>query len=86
MTTQLDEHCACQGTVVDFKSGKYTIQYIDGTSAAFTKTALMKVLSPVLIEQTAPALLTSKAPPREIRADIGTDSGRGSGSQLSTLS
>ena len=44
----MDGHCACQGTVVDFKSGKYTIQYTDGTSAASTKTALMKVLSPVL--------------------------------------
>ena len=64
----MHEHCACQGTVVDFKSGKYTIRYIDGTSAAFTKTALMKVLSPVLTEQTAPALLTSEAPLR--RAEL----------------
>ena len=86
MTTQLDEHCACQGTVVDFKSYKYTIQYTDGTSAAFTKTALMKVLSPVLTEQTAPALLTSEAPPRESRDDIGADSTRSGGSQPNSMS
>ena len=48
----MDEHCACQGTVVGFKNRKYTIQYIDGTRATFTKTALMKVLTPVLTELT----------------------------------
>ena len=51
---QLDGQTVCLGTVVAFKStGKYTIQYTDGTTAALNKTALKKVLSPTLTKETA---------------------------------
>jgi len=42
-----------QGTVLDFKAGtqKYVIGYHNGTTAALTKTQLMKILSPVLAQQ-----------------------------------
>ena len=64
----MDGQTVCLGTVVAFKStGKYTIQYTDGTTAALNKTALKKVLSPTLTKETAavavhePAVETSIA-------------------------
>ena len=48
-------HGVCEGTVVSFTTAgsKYRIEYTDGTTAALTKTALMKVLSPPPIAGTA---------------------------------
>ena len=43
---QSDEHNVCEGTVVGFKAGKYTISYKDNTTATLTKTALVKTLLP----------------------------------------
>ena len=47
---QLYDHSVCEGTVVGFKAGKYTICYKDNTTATLTKTALVKTLSPVVVE------------------------------------
>ena len=46
-------HGVCEGTVVSFAShgSKYSIEYTDGTTAALTKTALTKILSPVSVPQ-----------------------------------
>ena len=38
-----------------FKATKYIIRYKDGTTGTLTKTALMKVLTPVLVETTSAA-------------------------------
>ena len=58
---QSNEHRVCEGTITDFKASKYIIQYKDGTTASLTKTALMKVLRPVLVEATAAAPLAVAA-------------------------
>ena len=57
MAKQTDGHGVCDGTVVSFTTagGKYCIQYTDGTTAALTKTALTKVLSPPPVAVTAVA-------------------------------
>jgi hypothetical protein len=52
---QSNEQSGCEGTVTDFKARKYIIRYKDGTTATLTKTALMKVLTPVPDEATATA-------------------------------
>ena len=53
MTKQLDDHSVCEGTVIDFKAGKYIIHYKNNSIVTLTKTALVKVLSPVVVEVTA---------------------------------
>ena len=50
---KLGEHSVCQGTVVTFKALKFTIDYADGTTAALTTAALMKVLAPLPVVVTA---------------------------------
>jgi len=50
---QLYDHSVCEGTVVGFKAGKYTICYKDNTTSTLTKTALVKTLSPVSAKVTA---------------------------------
>ena len=58
MAKQSNDQSGCEGTVTDFKTGKYIIRYIDGrygTTATLTKTALMRVLSPVHVETTVAA-------------------------------
>ena len=58
----MDGQTVCLGTVVAFKStGKYTIQYTDGTTAALNKTALKKVLSPTLTEEPAAVAVHEQA-------------------------
>jgi hypothetical protein len=52
---QSNELSGCEGTVTDFKATKYIIRYKDGTTGTLTKTALMKVLTPVLVETTSAA-------------------------------
>ena len=54
-----DEQNWCDGTVTDFKACKYLVCYKDGTTATLTKTALMKVLSPVRVETTAAAAIST---------------------------
>ena len=63
---QLDEHSVCEGTVIGFKAGKYTIHYKDNTTVNLTKTALLKVLSPVSVEAVAAAAAVT--PVREVAA------------------
>ena len=58
MSKQPGEQSACGGTVVDFKANKYVICYNDGTTASLTKTAPMKVLSPVRVEAITAAATT----------------------------
>ena len=56
-------HSGSQGTVLDFKPGsqKYTVVYHNGTTAAFTKTQLMKILTPVLDVEQPPMLAAAEA-------------------------
>merc|ERR1712166_1279725 len=57
VTKQTVEHGVCEGTVVAFITlwSKYCIQYTDGTTAMLTKTALTKVLIPVVADETSAA-------------------------------
>ena len=55
VTKQTVGHGVCEGTVVAFITlwSKYNIQYTDGTDAMLTKTALTKMLIPVVADETA---------------------------------
>ena len=57
VTKQTVEHGVCEGTVVAFITlwSKYSIQYTDGTTAMLTKTALTKVLIPVVADEASAA-------------------------------
>ena len=63
MESQLDGESMRQGTVLDFKTrtNKYTIRYTNGTTAALSKTQLMKILLLVVIEGAAPELAAQQA-------------------------
>ena len=79
---QLDGQTVCLGTVVAFKStGKYTIQYTDGTTAALNKTALKRVLSPTLTKETAAVAVHEPA----IETSIAMAEGAGTASTKPTL-
>ena len=47
----MNEHSVTQGTVFDVKTGKYIIKYNNGTTAALTKTQLLKILLPMFVEE-----------------------------------